>query len=314
MSERAKGITVDQLDNVRVNYEQGTIIDDRSPHEQAQNLYPHDAGINEEIHIWKGDITTLEVDCIVNAANKSLLGGGGVDGAIHSAAGPSLRKECLELNGAETGETKLTSGYLLPALRIAHTVGPVYSRNKKGDCERLLRNCYKSTLDLCSDHDLKSVAFSGISTGIYGYPLRDAARVACDEVRQFLQSGKGEKIEQVIFCNFRSIDVDAYVESLPYYFPPPPRLTAGPRPSSSNENSTSATPTEFKGESHGQSLAGREDAKDDTSAQDAKRVAEADGGGPGKKSTVNGRGQVPGGKASPRQPGKQTHGVPSVSS
>ena len=117
-----------------------------------------------------------------------------VDGAIHSAAGPSLRKECQKLHGADTGETKLTSGHRLPALHIAHTVGPVYYSDRKRQCEKQLRSCYRGPLDLCVENGLKSVAFSGISTGIYGYPIEDAALVACDEVRKFLQSEKGEKV------------------------------------------------------------------------------------------------------------------------
>lgn len=120
-------------------------------------MYPYDAALNEKVVIWKGDITTLSVDAIVNAANSRLLGGGGVDGAIHRAAGEGLYDECLLLNGAETGESKITGGHDLPSLKVIHTVGPIYSRSRKSECQALLRSCYSSTLQLAVDNDCKTL-------------------------------------------------------------------------------------------------------------------------------------------------------------
>ncbi|GAA5996411.1 macro domain-containing protein [Rhodotorula paludigena] len=237
--KRREGIKVDSLKTIREMYEDGALqgYDDKD-----DVVYDYDATLNDKGVIWRGDITTLEVDCIVNAANKSLLGGGGVDGAIHSAAGLGLLRECRTLNGANTGETKLTGGHRLPAKHIAHTVGPIYSRGKRDESERLLRSCYSSTLALCVDNGLRTVAFSGISTGIYGYPLDPAAEVACDEVRKFLTGKKGGEIDKVIFCVFRQVDVNSYLDTVPAYFPPPPPA-AGDGAESSTE---SVQPTDKK--------------------------------------------------------------------
>ncbi|GAA6059429.1 hypothetical protein JCM10212_003661 [Sporobolomyces blumeae] len=217
---KPEGIKIAGLDPIRAMYAvkslQGFPED-----EQDEVFYPYSDKHNDKVIIWRGDITTLQVDCIVNAANKSLLGGGGVDGAIHKAAGPRLYEECKTLGGAETGETRLTSAYRLPATWIAHTVGPIYSRMGKQTSEAKLRSCYRTTLDLCVEKGIKSVAFSGISTGVYGYPLDDAASIACDEVRKFLDGPDGDKIDHVVFCNFRQVDVNAYLDNLPSYFPPP---------------------------------------------------------------------------------------------
>ncbi|BGO97793.1 macro domain containing protein [Rhodotorula toruloides] len=216
---REKGVKPEELKTIREAYEDGSL----EGYTDAEDIvYPHKAELNDKVIIWRGDITKLAVDCIVNAANKSLLGGGGVDGAIHSAAGHTLYDECKKLNGAETGETKLTGGHRLPAKHIAHTVGPIFSRNKREWCEEKLRSCYTSTLGLCVEKGLRSVALSGISTGVYGYPLDAAAQVACDEVRKFLEGEDGDKIDHVIFCVFRQIDVNSYLDNVPAYFPPPP--------------------------------------------------------------------------------------------
>ncbi|GAA5900538.1 macro domain-containing protein [Sporobolomyces salmoneus] len=311
--QRGTGIKVEELDNIKVEYEQGTRLVGWPEDEQDEVLYPFDAKLNEKVYIWKGDITTLEVDCIVNAANKSLLGGGGVDGAIHSAAGKSLLLECAELKGAATGETKLTSGHRLPALKIAHTVGPIYSRQKKRESEELLRSCYRGTLDLCVENGLKSVAFSGISTGVYGYPIEDAARVACDEVRKFLESDKGEKIDQVIFCNFRPVDVASYVDNLPSYFPPPPpSAEPAPAASTSNEGETTEPSTGEGAEQEGSGPATdkRPDDVDEpmNSAEEPNAAPEGSKGEEGKDSTSEGKGKVPEGRASRRKSGKHTHG------
>ncbi|GAA5957969.1 hypothetical protein JCM21900_005572 [Sporobolomyces salmonicolor] len=219
--KRKEGVKVEELHTLAQAYEDGSLQGYDDPDDL---VYPFSKALNDKVILWRGDITKLEVDCIVNAANRSLLGGGGVDGAIHSAAGPALYDECETLNGASTGETKLTGGHRLPARYIAHTVGPIYSRNKKAECEEKLRSCYRGTMELCVEKGIKSVAFSGISTGIYGYPLDDAASVACDEVRKFLEGPDGGKIDHVIFCNFRQIDVNAYLDNVPAYFPPPPTV------------------------------------------------------------------------------------------
>jgi O-acetyl-ADP-ribose deacetylase (regulator of RNase III) len=151
------------------------------------------------IEIFEGDITTLDVDAIVNAANSSLLGGGGVDGAIHRAAGPELVDECRLLHGCKTGDAKLTKGYRLKARHVIHTVGPVYRDGKHGEPE-LLASCYRKSLELAARANLQSVAFPAISTGIYHYPLDEAQAIAVRVVREFLATH--ELPERVILCTF----------------------------------------------------------------------------------------------------------------
>ena len=149
-----------------------------------------------KIEIYMGDITGLDVDAIVNAANSSLLGGGGVDGAIHRAAGPGLLEECRTLHGCETGEAKITKGYRLKARHIIHTVGPVYY-GKERDSE-LLRNCYYNSMELAKANDIHSIAFPAISTGVYGYPKREAAQVAVDTLREWLSKNPEYEIRIVL--------------------------------------------------------------------------------------------------------------------
>ncbi len=160
----------------------------------------------ERLQLVRGDITQLHVDAIVNAANESLLGGGGVDGAIHRAAGPELLAECRTLNGCPTGETRVTSGYRLPARYVIHTVGPVYSGS--GRDAQLLANCYRSSLLLASDAGLQTVAFPAISCGVYGYPIEEAAPIAIDTTYLHLRDHAYPAV--VMFVLFGDADRKAY--------------------------------------------------------------------------------------------------------
>lgn len=183
-----------------------------------QSRYPRNPKLDQKISVFSGDITTLEIDAIVNAANNSLLGGGGVDGAIHRAAGPLLKKECASLNGCETGQAKITCAYGLPAKYVVHTVGPI-AQGRVGDTEkRALRSCYKNSLQTATDNGARSVAFPCISTGIYGYPPEQAMHEALGTVRDFLDEHH-EKLDRVIFCVFLPTDRDLYLQNLPLYFP-----------------------------------------------------------------------------------------------
>jgi O-acetyl-ADP-ribose deacetylase (regulator of RNase III) len=163
--------------------------------------------MRDKLEAIQASIVTLKVDAIVNAANSSLRGGGGVDGAIHRAAGPDLKAECLTLGGCRTGQAKITLAYRLPAKHVIHTVGPVWNGGKRGEPE-LLASCYRSSLKLALEHKLKTIAFPAISCGVYGYPLDEAVKIAVRESAGFV--ARHVFIEKVMFACFDHTILDAY--------------------------------------------------------------------------------------------------------
>ncbi|XP_014355517.1 macro domain-containing protein CT2219 [Papilio machaon] len=185
--------------------------DDLNEFKKFQINPAKNAHLAEKVSIFKGDITKLEIDAIVNAANSRLKAGGGVDGAIHRAAGPLLQDECNSLGGCPTGQAKATSGYDLPAKYVIHTVGP------QDGSESKLQSCYEHCLALKSECHFKSIAFPCISTGIYGFPNRLAAHIALRTVRKYLESD--DNMQRVIFCTFMPTDVDIYETLMQLYFP-----------------------------------------------------------------------------------------------
>jgi len=165
----------------------------------------------ERLEVIQGDITTLAVDAIVNAAKRTLLGGGGVDGAIHRAAGPDLLTECRTLGGADTGEAKITRGYRLPARYVIHAVGPMW-KGGDDDEDRLLASCYRNSLARLVENRLSSIAFPAISTGIYGFPIERATRIAVTTTCDVLDRQPG--IESVVFCCFSARDLEIYRQTI----------------------------------------------------------------------------------------------------
>ena len=167
--------------------------------------------MSARIELVKGDITKLDVDAVVNAANSSLLGGGGVDGAIHHAAGPELLAFCRGLGGCPTGEARITPGFGLKARHVIHTVGPVWHGGASGEAE-LLASCYRESLRLAAEHGVRTIAFPAVSCGAYAYPIREATAIAVREVRAFLESDRS--IDRVIFVAFGGEVYDAFRRSL----------------------------------------------------------------------------------------------------
>lgn len=178
--------------------------------------------INDKVCVYQGDITKLKVSAIVNAANTRLLGGGGIDGAIHAAAGPELKEECRTLNGAETGQAKITKAYgKLACDHVIHAVGPIYTFTKKEEAREKLISCYYESLQRAVENNLESIAICCISTGVYGYPNEQAAHTALATVRRYLEvDNKEDIIKKVVFCLFLDKDVDIYRHLVPLYFPP----------------------------------------------------------------------------------------------
>ncbi|GAB7359074.1 hypothetical protein MBLNU230_g5146t1 [Neophaeotheca triangularis] len=198
----------------------------------SKTLHAHPKGtyhsanstLNTHISLIRTDITKLQVAAIVNAANESLLGGGGVDGAIHRAAGPKLLDECEKLNGCDTGDAKITDAYDLPCDKVIHAVGPVYwSAKRYGKHKMLLQNCYWKSLELAVASGCTSIAFSALSTGVYGYPSFEAAFAALEVVKQWLDHDekKAAQLERIVFCSFMEKDEKVYEELAPYFFHPP---------------------------------------------------------------------------------------------
>ncbi|KAG9291381.1 hypothetical protein G9A89_003485 [Geosiphon pyriformis] len=216
-------IELHEISTLKEVYESNRIF--RGPPVEGQTyMFEYNDKLNEKISLIQTDITRMKVDAIVNAANQSLLGGGGVDGAIHRAAGSGLKRECVTLGGCDTGDAKITLGHKLPCKHVIHTVGPI------GEDPSTLHMCYKRCLELFRENNLRSIAFSNISTansgflaGVYGYPRNAAGQVALRTVRKWLEAQENlEEIDRIIFCVFENENKQAYEKLIPQIFPPPP--------------------------------------------------------------------------------------------
>ncbi|GAM17338.1 hypothetical protein SAMD00019534_005130 [Acytostelium subglobosum LB1] len=200
-----------ELDNIQSWFE--LIEEKRAKFKiQSQTIFPPNGKLNQKISLYGGDITTLEIDAIVNAARTSLLGGGGIDGAIHRAAGPGLLRECESLNGCKVGQSKITKGYRLPAKYIIHTVGPMDANSDA------LKSCYKTTMGLMLENQIRTVALCCVATGVYGFPAEEAAHISIRYVREWLQLNHN-KVDRIIFCVFTTEDYKIYGKLLQTYFP-----------------------------------------------------------------------------------------------
>nr|POE75147.1 o-acetyl-adp-ribose deacetylase macrod1 [Quercus suber]POE94774.1 o-acetyl-adp-ribose deacetylase macrod1 [Quercus suber] len=214
-SRMATTVNLNAIPTLAELYDSNKLAPSSSPTAYATSIF------NSKISLIRTDITTLKIDAIVNAANESLLGGGGVDGAIHRAAGPDLLDECRSLDGCDTGLAKITSAYRLPCKKVIHAVGPVYYIAKRdGTHEKLLQGCYTRSLDLAFESGCRSIAFSALSTGVYGYPSDEAANGAIRAVKGWLESDerKAKKIDRIVFCSFLEKDERAYDQIIPRYF------------------------------------------------------------------------------------------------
>ncbi|KAJ6228079.1 adp-ribose glycohydrolase macrod2 [Anaeramoeba flamelloides] len=184
----------------------------------SHDQFPIDSALNKKVALWHGNMVKLEIDAVVNAARSSLLGGGGIDGAIHEAAGQKLREECSRLNCCNHGDTKITTGHLLPAKYILHSVGPI------GENKKLLTKCYQSLLNLLIKCKLKTVGLCGISSGLYGYPLEKAVHVALHTTRKWLEKKKNaDKVDKIVFVTYLTKEWDVYKRLMPIYFPFDPK-------------------------------------------------------------------------------------------
>ncbi|KAK9492495.1 A1pp-domain-containing protein [Lipomyces doorenjongii] len=184
------------------------------------SVHAPSAALNRKVSVLRYDITKVAADAIVNAANNRLAGGSGVNGAIQSAAGPQLLEESLKLHGCQTGDAKVTKGYMLPAKLVIHAAGPIYDQYDKKEANRLLESCYLRSLQVAAENGVKTIAFPSISTGIFGFPITEASPIALNSVRQFLQSAEGMTLERVVFVLFAGEDEKVYRKTIPKYFPP----------------------------------------------------------------------------------------------
>ncbi|XP_017268481.1 ADP-ribose glycohydrolase MACROD2 isoform X2 [Kryptolebias marmoratus] len=253
------------LEEIPTWREENTPTDKEEEEEQG---VPDRGGLSDKVSLYKGDITILEVDAIVNAANTSLLGGGGVDGCIHKAAGSCLYDECHSLNGCETGQAKITCGYDLPAKYVIHTVGPVARGHVGPAVKNDLTSCYQNSLNLVKEHELKSVAFPCISTGIYGYPNEPAADVALNTVKKWIEENP-DKITRVIFCVFLETDFAIYKKKMSVIFQDNDMEVTEEQPKGDNTppSTKSTTKDEREDSKEGEGKTGDEEEGDNDAGQ-----------------------------------------------